>query len=231
MIGTLVNCGAVILGGALGLIMKKGIPEKIGTSIMNGLALCVMYIGISGALEGQNILIVVLSIAVGILIGSLLDLDARLNRLGEILENKLSRDGAGNFSQGFVTASLLFCVGAMAIVGSLQSGISGNHETLFAKSLIDAISAMVLSSTLGVGVLFSSVAILVYQGIITICAGFLEPVLTETIISEMTCVGSLLIIGLSLNMLKITTLKIMNYIPAIFIPIIIYWVLEVINKM
>ena len=169
MIGTFVNCAAVIVGSLAGLLMKKGLSDRVSTSIMNGLALCVMYIGISGALEGENILVVILSMAIGALIGETLDLDGRLNRLGDTLEQKIGGKGKkGTFSRGFVTASLLFCVGAMSVVGSLQSGLTGNHETLFAKSLIDGIAAIVLASTMGIGVALSAVALMVYQGAITL---------------------------------------------------------------
>ncbi len=228
MLGTWVNCAAVILGSGVGLIVKKGISEKISSAIMGALALCVFYIGISGAFECQNVLVVILSMAIGAFVGEGLDLDARLGRLGDRLEVAVvGKSGdKGSVSKGFVTASLLFCVGAMTIVGSLQSGISENHDTLFAKSLIDGIAAMVLSSTMGIGVMLSAVFVLVYQGAITLCAGVLEPILTEIIIAEMTCVGSLLIVGLAFNMLKITNLKVMNYVPAIFVPIAIYWILE-----
>lgn len=227
MLGTWVNCAAVILGSGVGLIVKKGISEKISSGIMGALALCVFYIGVSGAFECQNVLVVILSMAIGAFVGELLDFDAKLGKLGDRLEAAVGKSGdKGSVSKGFVTASLLFCVGAMTIVGSLQSGISGNHDTLFAKSLIDGIAAMVLASTMGIGVMLSAVFVLVYQGAITLCSGFLEPILTETIIAEMTCVGSLLIVGLAFNMLKITKLKVMNYVPAIFVPIAIYWILE-----
>lgn len=227
MLGTWVNCAAVILGSGVGLVVKKGISEKISSGIMSALALCVLYIGISGAFECQNVLVVILFMAIGAFVGEWLDLDARLGRLGDRLEAAVGKSGdKGSVSRGFVAASLLFCVGAMTIVGSLQSGISGNHETLFAKSLIDGIAAMVLASTMGIGVMLSAVFVLVYQGAITLCAVFLEQILTEVIVAEMTCVGSLLIVGLALNMLKITNLKVMNYVPAIFVPIAIYWILE-----
>lgn len=228
-LGTIVNCAAVILGSSVGMLIKKGLSEKISTSIMSALALCVMFIGIDGAFECRNVLIVIVSMALGTLVGELLDLDAKLERLGAGLEHKLGK-GKGSIAEGFVSASLLFCVGAMTIVGSLQSGISGNHETLYAKSLIDGISSMVLASTFGIGVMLSAVFVLIYQGLITLCAGFLEPVLTEVIIAEMTAVGSLLIVGLGFNMLKITKLKVMNFIPAVFIPIAIYWGIELYNK-
>ncbi len=224
MLGTIVNCAAVVAGGLLGMIIKKGISEKMGGSIMHALALCVMYIGISGAMEGENVLITILSLAIGTVIGEGIDLDKYLNSFANGLENKIkgkNADGDNTTARGFVSASLLFCVGAMTVVGSLQSGLSGNHETLFAKSLIDGIAAMVLSSTMGIGVVLSALFVLVYQGAITLCAGFLEPILTETAVAEMSCVGSLLIVGISLNMLGVTKLKLMNYIPAIFIPIIL----------
>ena len=225
MLGTIVNCLAVLLGASVGMFMKKGIPDKIGEGIMNGLALCIMYIGISGTLEGKNILVAILSIVLGTLIGEVLDLDARFSKFSNNLEKKLTKNKEGQIAQGFISASLLFCVGAMAIVGSLQSGISGDHETLFAKSLLDGVSSIVLSSTLGIGVMFSAVAVFVYQGAITICAGFLEPLLSEVITCEMTCVGSMLIVGISLNMLKLTKLKLMHLVPSVFMPIIIYQII------
>ncbi|MBR5155852.1 MAG: DUF554 domain-containing protein [Clostridia bacterium] len=227
MLGTVVNCLAVVVGSTLGIILKKGLPERISAAIMQGLALCVMYIGISGALEGKNVLVAILSIAIGVSIGEAIDLDKRLENLGKRLESAVSKNSDGMIAKGFVAASLLFCVGAMTIVGSLQSGLTGNHETIFAKSLIDGIAAIVLASTMGIGVMFSAVFILVYQGAITLCAGFLAPLLTETIIAEMTCVGSLLIIGLSFNMLKITSIKVMNFVPAVLMPIVIYWIMNV----
>ncbi len=226
MLGTIVNSIGVILGSAIGFILKKGLPERLSLAIMQGLALCVMYIGIDGALKAQNVLVVILSMTSGTLIGEGIDLDKRLESLGNKLERSVGNKNDGSIAKGFVAASLLFCVGAMTIVGSLQSGLTGNHETIFAKSLIDSIAAIVLTATFGIGVMFSAVFVFVYQGAITLCAGLLAPVLTETIIAEMTCVGSLLIIGLSLNMLKITKLKVMNFVPAIFMPIFIYWIMS-----
>jgi len=222
LLGSIVNCLAVVVGGAAGVLLKKGIPERIGNTIMSGLALCVLYIGISGSLAGENILIAILSIAIGAFLGGWIDLDKRINWLGDWLETRLKgKNNKVSISQGFVTSSLLFCVGAMAVVGSLQSGLTGNHETLFAKSLIDGIAAVVLASSLGIGVLLSGGLLLLYEGSITLCAKVISPYLSTPVINEMTCVGSLLIIGLALNMLKITDLKIMNYLSAVFIPILL----------
>jgi uncharacterized membrane protein YqgA involved in biofilm formation len=223
MVGVIVNCLAVLLGGGIGLVFKKGIPPKIANTVMSGLALCVLYIGISGTMSGKKTLVAILSIVIGAIIGELLDLDLRINQLGGWLENKFqSKSGEKtSISQGFVTSSLLFCVGAMAIVGSLQSGLTGSNQTLFAKSLLDGVSAIIFASSLGAGVLLSGILILVYQGSIALLAQFISPYLTTPVINEITCVGSLLIIALSLNMLKLTKIKVMNLVPAVFLPIVL----------
>lgn len=222
LIGTYVNTLAIIVGGGIGLLLNKGLSEKLANAVMNALALCVLAIGISGMLEGENILISILAMVAGVLLGETLDLDKRVHQLGHLIERKVSTPGSQvSISEGFVTASLLVCVGAMAIVGSLQSGLAGNHDTLYAKALIDGIAAIVMASSLGVGVLFSGVMVLIYQGSITYFASYLAPLLTDTVINEMTAVGSILLIGLALNMLKVTDLKIMNYAPAIFFPIVL----------
>lgn len=221
LLGSMVNGVAIVVGGGVGLALKKGLSERLGTAVMNALALCVLYIGISGTQKGENILVAIISMVFGTLIGEGLELDKKINQLGDAIESKVSSPGEGvSVSEGFVTASLLVCVGAMAIVGSLQSGLTGNHDTLFAKALIDGIAALIMASSLGIGVLLSGGLVFIYEGGITLFANSLAPVLTASVINEMTCVGSLLIIGLSLNMLKITNLKIMNYAPAVFMPII-----------
>jgi uncharacterized membrane protein YqgA involved in biofilm formation len=221
LLGTLVNFGAIIAGSVLGLLLKGGIPEKISKTIMNGLALCVLYIGISGTLKGNNPLLIIISIAAGALIGELVDIDNLLNRFGIFVEQKFNKITKNSpIAEGFVTSSLLFCVGAMAIVGSLQSGLQGNHTVLFNKSILDGISAIVFASSLGIGVVLSAFAVLLYQGSITMLASLLQGALTTAVINNMTAVGSLLIIGLSFNMLGITKIKVANLLPAILVPII-----------
>jgi len=221
LLGSLVNSAAIVLGGGIGLVLKKGISDRLANAVMNALALCVLYIGVSGMLKGENILITILSMVAGTLVGDGLQLDKKINQLGDTIEKMVASPNEGvSVSKGFVTASLLFCVGAMAIVGALQSGLTGNHDTLFAKSLIDGIAAIVMASSLGIGVLLSAGLILVYEGGISLFANVLAPLLTDSVINEMTCVGSLLIVGLALNMLKLTDLKIMNYAPAVFFPIL-----------
>ncbi|MGX4600303.1 DUF554 domain-containing protein [Faecalimicrobium sp. JNUCC 81] len=221
MIATVVNCLAIVLGCVVGLLIKGNISEKISTNIMNGIALCVLYIGISGSLKGENTLITIISMAIGALIGEFIDLDKGLNKLGDKLEEKFSSEkGEISISKGFVSASLLFCVGAMAIVGSLQSGLTGNYETLFAKSILDGISSIIFAASLGIGVMFSAISVFLYQGIITIGSSFMSNILSDSVVNSMTAIGSLLIIGLGLNMLKVTNIKVANLLPAIIIPIL-----------
>ncbi len=217
------NVLAVLFGGTVGLLLRRGIPERLATALMTGVGFCTLYIGISGCLDGQNTLVAMLSIVLGTVVGTLLDLDGKLKRLGERVETRFKdkNTGGGRVAQGFVSASLLFCVGTMAIVGSLQSGISGDHETLYLKSVLDAISAMVFGASLGVGVLLSTVTVFVYQGGITLLAGVAAPYLSDAVVAEMNCVGSLLIIGLALNLLKISDIKIANFVPAVFFPILL----------
>lgn len=221
--GSFINVALVVVGGCLGLLLKKGLPERVSDAVMKALGLCVLLIGIDGCLEGENTLVTVISMAVGTIIGSVIDLDKHLNNFAGKFEKKLSRnsDGKSNFAQGFVTATLLYCVGAMAIVGSLDSGISGDYSTLATKSVIDGVSSIVLASTLGFGVVMSCVPVFLYQGSITLLAGVVAPFLNDYTVSEMTCVGSLLIIAIALNMMKITNIKVMNSLPAVFLPVLI----------
>lgn len=226
MLGTIVNSLAIIGGCLIGLIVKGRLTEKISKTIMNGLALCILYIGISGALKGQDILQIIICIAIGALIGEIIDIDNKLSNLGEFIEKKINnnRKSSANekisIAEGFVTSSLLFCVGAMAVVGSLQSGLQGNNSTLFAKSILDGISSIIFASSLGIGVMLSSLAIFIYQGSITLLAGGLSTVLTDNVIANMSAVGSLLIVGLGFNMLGVSKIKVANLLPAIFLPIV-----------
>ena len=195
---------------------------------MKGVALCVLYIGISGSLKGQNTLVAIISMALGAIIGEALDLDRKMQNLGDWLQCKTKRfvKGDSSVAEGFVTASLLFCVGAMASVGSLENGLTGNYDTLKAKSVLDGISSIVFSSSLGIGVMFSAVAIFLYQGSISLLAGVLSPLIGSAAVqNEMTCVGSLLIAALSLNMLGVTKIKVMNLVPACLMPILLCHIL------
>lgn len=222
MIGVIVNTLTVVIGSIFGMLLKKGIPERITNELIKGIGLCTMCIGWLGTLKGENTLIMILSMAIGIIIGELLDLDKRLNQFAEFIEKKWKKGKEQvSIAEGFVTASLLFCVGAMTIVGSLQAGLQGDCQMLYTKSLLDLVSAFVLASTLGIGVLLAGVVVFVFQGGIVLMAGLLAPILSDAAIAEMTCVGSLLIFALGLDLTGITKLKVMNYLPAIFIPIIL----------
>ena len=223
MIATFVNCGVIIVGCIIGLFIKGGIPERFNKIIMNGLALCAMFIGFSGALEGNNTIITIVSMAVGALIGELIDIDKWLNKLGETIQAKLDKgDGKeSRIAEGFVNASLLYCVGAMSIVGALQAGLSGNYDTIYAKTVLDGVSSVIFSASMGIGVIFSSVTVLLYQGGITLCASFLSGILSQAVIAEMTAVGSLMIVGLGLNLLEVTDIKIANLLPGILVSVVL----------
>ena len=223
MLGVIVNTLTVIIGGALGLLLKKGIPERVSKAVMAAIGLCTVYIGIDGALSGTNTIVLIVSMVLGTVVGTLLNIDGGITRLGNFVERKLKReDGKTSISEGFMTASLLFCVGAMTIVGSLNAGLNGDNKLLFTKSILDLISACMLASTLGIGVLFSALFVLLYQGGLVLLAGLLQNVLTDAaLIAEITCAGSLMIIGLGLNLLGITKIKVADQLPAIiFVPII-----------
>ena len=232
-LGVIVN-GLVIVGASFAaLILKKFIMKfdknnkvEISDIIMSGLALCIIYMGISGALECQHVLICIISMVVGGLIGELIDIDKGLNSLGDKIEEKLNKGKTDvskekvSISQGFVSASLLFCVGAMAVVGALNSGLFGNNDTLFAKSALDGVSSFLFSLTMGIGVLLSAVAVFLYEGIIACGAFLLKGVLSTAVITEMNAVGSLLILALGINMILKANIKVANLLPAMFVPII-----------
>ncbi|MBE6572926.1 MAG: DUF554 domain-containing protein [Ruminococcaceae bacterium] len=235
MLGTLVNIAAIVLLGCVGLIFKKAISEKCSDLLMKGIGLCVIYIGIAGSLSAgdsispydTNSLITIIAMTVGGIIGHALKLDYRMNRLGEKVQEKLAKgDSKSTIAEGFVTASLIYCVGAMAIVGSLQSGLNGDHDTLFIKSLLDGIMSIILAAQLGFGVLLSAIPVLIYQGTITLCAQWIEPFLSTLVIAEMNCIGYILIIAIGLNIAKITKFKVMNYVPGVLIAGIMAYIIE-----
>jgi uncharacterized membrane protein YqgA involved in biofilm formation len=246
VIGVIVNTVAVIIGSLIGVLCKKGIPERVSNTVMLGVGLCVIYIGVDGMLEAApavpegvflsagliKILIMILSMALGTLIGELVDIDRRVCELGDKLERRFSPksadpkdDGQGKFAKGFVACSLLFCVGAMAVNGAIQDGL-GNPDILLAKTVIDAISCFIMATTLGIGCAFSAFFVLAYQGAIAVLGYFLESVIPASTISYMSVTGSLVIIFIGTNMLKITNVKTANMVPAIFLPLALAPVFE-----
>ena len=223
MLGTIVNALAIVAGTALGLILKSGIRDNYRETIMNAIGLSVLLIGMIGAIKTNNLLLLIFSLAIGSAIGEALKIEDRLAGLGRLIESKTSSTD-GSVAKAFVTASLVFCVGSMAIVGSIESGLTGNHQTLFAKAVLDGIVSIFLSSTLGFGVIFSAAAVFVYQGIITLLSSSLKAFLTDAMIQEISAVGGVLIMAIGLNMLNIKKIKVGNMLPAIVLPFLYFFV-------
>ena len=278
-LGTIVNVATILIGGAIGLVLKNVLSKRITDTVMQGVGLAVIIVGISGALgaaftvadgniSSNHILFMIIALASGALIGELLRIENRLDTFARFCESKLagpkttlisttapgevpgeapgeaprtasgethgeapketpgeasreaSREAPSSFAQGFVTAVLVFCVGSMAIVGSLEDGINRNSDILFAKSALDGITAMIFASTMGVGVLFSAAAVGVYQGAITLLAVFVAPYFSDVVVTQISLIGSVLIMSIGLNMLQMAKIKVGNMLPAIFIPIV-----------
>ena len=233
-LGTIVNFLTVLVCGLLGMLVKKGVSKRISETLTGAMAICVIYIGVSGMLEAPpihegliisdgliKVLVMVISMALGTIIGELVDIDKWVNRLGELLENKFVRDGEkGRFTQGFVSCSLLFCVGAMTINGAFQDAL-GKPDILITKSVIDGVMCFVMASTLGIGCAASSVFVLVYQGILTGLGLLIKDFLPMASISYMSVTGSLIIILIGTNMLGATKVKTANMTPSLFLPAII----------
>ncbi|WP_207720342.1 DUF554 family protein [Eubacterium callanderi] len=225
VLGTIINVAAILVGGFLGLLFRKGLPERISATITHGLSLGIMMLGISMGVQTQNFLIVLISLALGAVIGEALNIEGHLNSLGGRLERKFEGGENSSFAQGFVTASLLYCTGSMAIMGAIEGGISGTYTILVTKALLDGIFAIIFASTMGVGVLFAAVPVLLYQGAITLAAGTIKVFLTNPMITEMNAVGGVLIMGIGINLLEIKSLRLGNLIPAIFLPILLLWIM------
>ncbi len=217
--GVIVNALTIVIAGSLGMWINTSIPSGIHERLMQGVALCVMAIGIAGTTSGNNTLIMIISIVLGTVIGEVIDIDKRVTEIIQFLENSVeSSKKSSNLGQGFISASMIFCIGSMAILGSLELGLTGDNTTLYTKSILDGITSILLGSSLGAGVILAAIPVLILQGGIAFLAGFLAPFLSDIIIAEMISVGSLLLIGLGLNILGVTQLKIMNFTPAIFLP-------------
>jgi len=237
-LGTIVNAAAIIAGGVAGSLARNGLPERFKNTVMQAIGLSVLIIGASGTLrevfrvnsngglESQYIMTMIISLVIGGLTGELLNIEQKLDKMGAWFQQKLAR-GESRFAEGFVTASLVYCVGAMAIVGALEDGLTGNAGTLFAKSILDGVTAVIFSATLGIGVAFSFLPVLVYQGSITLLAGIIKPLLTDVVISQMSLVGSVLIMGIGINILDIKKMKVGNLLPAILVPFVYHLILQV----
>lgn len=220
-LGTIINVGTVILGGLVGVFLNSRMPQNINHTVMQGLALSTALIGIKMGMETNNLLVVVLSLVIGGIIGELLDIEDKFDQIGRWLEERFDKQekGSGNFTKGFVSTSLLFCVGPMAIMGAIENGLTGQYSILLTKAVMDGFAAVAFASTLGIGVVFSSLSILAYQGSLTLLASLVKGFLTDPVVREMTATGGVLIIGLSLNILGITRVKVGNLLPAIIIAV------------
>lgn len=235
-LGTIVNFAAVLVAGILGSLLKKGVPKRFSDSIMSAMAVCVIYIGVSGTLEAApavkggfldaglvKVLIMILSMGLGTLLGELLDLDKQMNRLGAFVEKKLSHGGEqGSIAKGFVACSLLFCIGAMSVNGAIFDAL-GEPDTLLAKSVIDAISCFVMATSLGIGCALSAFTLLIYQGGIALLGSLVMQYLPDAALTYMSVTGSLIIILIGTNMLGMTKVKTANMVPAIFMPLLLMW--------
>lgn len=221
--GVIVNTVAIIVGSSVGLLLKKQIPEKLTGAVMTAIGLCTVAIGITGIIKGENQLVMIISSVLGVIVGTLLDIDGKLSKLGDKLQKKSKKENSSEstFSQGFVTASLLFCVGAMTIVGSMNAGISGDNQMLYTKSVLDLISSSMLAASLGIGVMCAAGFVVVFQGALVALSMLLGNFLSDFAIAELVCAGSVMITALGLNLLKITKIKVADLLPGlVFVPFV-----------
>ena len=223
MTGILIDFITVVVGSGIGLLFKKSINEKISKAVMIGIGLCVVYMGISGITSDGNIIVILLSFVIGSAIGTALDIDGWLNRFGETLERRFVRnDGESKLAKGCITMTLLSCTGAYALMAGINAGL-GNNEMMFTKAVIDFVVSMMLSSTLGVGVMLSAVPILVFQVILAMLADMLSPILVGDMLTAFSIAGAILTIPLGTSIIGVTNIKIANYIPVIIIAPILAW--------
>lgn len=228
--GVIINVIAIVIGTIIGLFLKRGMSEKMSSHIMQGLALITFIIGLKGALVDQDMILLIVSISLGGYLGEMMQLEENIRKFAEWVQDKLSKEGAQNqLAEGFVSAVLIFCVGAMAVMGSLEAGLRNNHGILITKALIDGFASIILTTTKGAGVMLSALAILLYEGGMMVLAQFVAPYLSESIVYAMSAVGSLLLVALGLNLLELTKIKVMNFLPAMFLPIVLIPLLSLIR--
>ena len=220
ILGALSNAIAVLIGGTIGSVMKRGLPKKYGDAIIQALSIFTFGMGMMFFLKSKEIMVLVISLALGTFLGEWINIEKRLEGFGDSIQKRMKNVG-GNFSEGFVTTSLIFCVGSMAIMGAMQSGLTGNHEVLFVKSALDVITSLIFASAMGVGVAFSSISVLIYEGGLSLVVVVVVSYLSTAVVDEMTAVGGVLLMGLSLSILEIKKIRAGNMLPAMFFPIII----------
>lgn len=223
MLATVMNVGLILLGSFLGLLFRHRISARFSATITQGLALCSIFIGINSAIHTTDTMCMIVSMVLGILVGEAIDIESRLDRLGDTMHRRFSREGeSGRFAEGFITASLLYCVGSMAVVGALRAGIYGDYSILLSKGVLDGITSITFAAAMGIGVMFSAIPVFLYQGALTLIFAALGPVLRETAVTEMSAVGGAVIFAIGLNLLGACGKKIRvgNFLPAIFMPLL-----------
>ena len=224
----IVNTVTIVIGSLIGLCLKKGISKRASDAIMKALGLCTIVIGIQGAIEEANILIMIISVVIGVCIGESLDADTRINRMAERLTSRFAGKGEGaKIANAFVTSCLVMNVGAMVIVGSLDAGLRADFAMLYTKSLLDFVAGIMMAAVMGVGVMLSAGFTLVFQGSIVLLAQYIAPFLSDQIIKELSCTGCLLILAIGLNMIEVTKIKVLNYIPALLVVPIVVWLMNI----
>nr|WP_255375018.1 DUF554 domain-containing protein [Anaerovibrio sp. JC8] len=223
----MVNTFAIVIGSLIGLLLRKGIPDRMSDVIMEALGVCTLVIGFQGALQEANILIMIVAVVVGVFIGEICDIDGRINRSTAKLTARFAGEGeAAKIANAFVTSCLIMNVGAMVIVGSLNAGLRADFAMLYTKSLLDFVSGIMLTAAMGVGVMGSAAFTLIFQGAIVLMAEFIAPYLSDGLIAEISCTGCLLIIAIGLNMLNLTKIKVLNYLPALLVAPVIYYIIN-----
>lgn len=228
LLGTIANAAAIVAGGLIGLLFKGRISDRYTELIFDGLSLCIILIGLVNAFKINNVLLIIFSIVIGSILGQWWRIEERLENFSHMMEQRFSPknstvdEDAPSFSKGFVTTTLIYCIGSMAIVGAFESGLANSHQTLYAKAVIDGTATVLFASSLGIGTLFSAIPVFIYQGSLALSSTLLKPFLTEMAIADMSSVGGLLILAIGLNMLKLKKIPVGNMIPAIFIPLVFY---------
>lgn len=225
-LGTLINIATVLIGGSAGLIVGTRLRKSLNQAVLSVMGLVTMVVGIQMALETKNILIVIFSLVIGTVIGELVNIEALVNRVGQKLERKFSKTKDGRFAQAFVATSLLFCVGPMTILGSIQDGLTGDYSLLATKSMLDGFAAMMFAAAMGVGVLFSALTVLMIQGGLTLFAGSLSGLMTQAVITEITGIGGVMVISIGLGIVGIKKLNTANMLPALAVAPIIVLILS-----
>jgi len=220
LFGSVANALMIICGTLAGLLLRKHLPKKLLELPVQGLALYVIALGLAMAIKSQHSLVVVASIAIGSVIGELLDIEGLFKKLGDSVEKRFG-DSAQGFSVAFVTTSLLYCCGSMAVLGSFEEGLGGYPTTLLTKGLIDGFVSVAMAASLGFGVIFSSISVLVYQGVLTIAAGALQPFMSATAVTEMSATGGIMLMAIGLGMLKLVKIRVMNMLPGLVVAVVL----------